>query len=493
MIIGTASYMSPEQAKGKPVDARSDIFSFGVVLYEMLTGKQPFEGENAMDVIGSILNKEPTPIQQLIPEVPQEIGRISSKTLKKDREERYQTAKDLLIDLKDVKQDLELQNKLERTSSPNREEPKTQILSATTSDAAHTTSSAEYVVSEIKRNKRGVGIAIVAFLLTIGVIGFGLYLFWGKTNKPSQSIKIERLTTNGKSVNAAISPDSKYVVYSVDEGGGESLWVRQVTASSNVQIIPPAEDVYYEGITFTPDSNYINFVKAEYEKNVDALLYQMPVLGGTQKKLITNAEGGVSYSPDGKQFAFFRSNYPNMGESALFIANTDGTEERILASRKTPETFPSRERSPAWSPDGKTIACIVETATGIGRMDVVEVNVADGSSKTVVTKEWEEINQIAWLPDKSGLLVLGVEKGSVNYSRQIWRFSYPEGEAQRITTDFNNYASMSLPSDSNALVTVQSNRISNIWVAASFNSSAFAFCILCGSTSFANPKSKIFA
>jgi serine/threonine-protein kinase len=175
MIIGTASYMSPEQAKGKPVDARSDLFSFGVVLYEMLTGKQPFDGENALDVIGSILNKEPVPIQQLIPEVPQEIGRIISKTLKKDREERYQTAKDLLIDLKDVKQDLELQNKLHYTTSPNREEPKTQILNATTSDAGHTTSSAEYLISEIKSHKRGLAIGFMVLLLAS--IGLSYWFF----------------------------------------------------------------------------------------------------------------------------------------------------------------------------------------------------------------------------------------------------------------------------------------------------------------------------
>ncbi len=192
----------------------------------------------------------------------------------------------------------------------------------------------------------------------------------------------------------------------------------------------------------------------------------MPVLGGAQKKLLTGIEGGVSYSPDGKQFAFIRDEHPSAEESSLVIANADGTGERILASRKSPEKFPARERAPAWSPDGKTIACIVETATGIGRMDVVEVNIGDGTSKSVVTKEWYEIFQIAWLPDKSGLLVLGVEKATVNYIGQIWSFSYPEGEARRITSDFNNYASMSLPSDSNAFVTVQSNRISNIWVAA---------------------------
>ena len=307
--------------------------------------------------------------------------------------------------------------------------------------------------------------AVIALLLVVFGISFAVYELWPRSDKPSQAMKIERLTTNSKSSAAAISPDGKYIVYTVDEGAQHSLWLRQVTASSNVQIIPPAEDVYYWGLTFSPDSNFINFVKVQFEKNVAWELYQMPVLGGAQKKLITNAEGGVSYSPDGKQFAFVRDEYPTAEESSLLIANADGTEERILASRKRPEKFPSRERSPAWSPDGKTIACVVETATGIGRMDVVEVNVADGTSNAVTTKEWEEINQIAWLPDKSGLLVLGVEKGSVNYVRQIWRFSYPDGEARRLTTDFNNYASMSLTTDSGALVTVQSNTISNIWVA----------------------------
>jgi TolB-like protein/Tfp pilus assembly protein PilF len=188
MIIGTAAYMSPEQARGKQIDARSDVFSFGVVLYEMLSGKQPFEGENALDVIGSILHKEPAPLSQTAPQLPRELQHIVEKCLRKDRDERYQTAKDLLIDLIDIKQALEFQNKLERTTPPNREEAKTQILGATITDKPHTTSSAEYVVSEIRNHKRGFAIGLASLLLA--AIGFG---YWFFANRSSNTKQIESI------------------------------------------------------------------------------------------------------------------------------------------------------------------------------------------------------------------------------------------------------------------------------------------------------------
>ncbi|MBA3769531.1 MAG: protein kinase, partial [Blastocatellia bacterium] len=179
MIIGTARYMSPEQARGTAVDARTDIFSFGVMLYEMLAGKPPFEGESAMETIGSILNKEPVPLSRRAPEVPHEIERIINKTLRKDREERYQTAKDILIDLKDVKQDLEFQNKLERTTAPDREDAKTQVLNATTSDIApHTTSSAHHILNNIKHHKR------LAFLGLVPLIVASIVLFYFLNGSP---------------------------------------------------------------------------------------------------------------------------------------------------------------------------------------------------------------------------------------------------------------------------------------------------------------------
>ncbi len=187
MIIGTANYMSPEQASGKAVDERSDVFSFGLVLYEMLTGKKAFEGASAMETIGLILHKEPIPLNRHKPDVPPEIERIVNKTLKKDCEERYQTAKDLLIDLKDARQELEFQNKLERSNSASFSEPDaTQIINHAETKAAHTTSSAEYIVTEIKSNKLGF---IALSVLLLAAIGFGLWFFSNRNSTNANQIK----------------------------------------------------------------------------------------------------------------------------------------------------------------------------------------------------------------------------------------------------------------------------------------------------------------
>ena len=480
MVMGTAHYMSPEQARGIEVDARTDIWSLGVLLYEMVAGRAPFAGETAIDVIASIMKTEPAPLTRYAPEIPAELQRIVAKTLDKEREDRYQGIKDLLVDLRRLKKRLDFETEMERSAPP---QSNTGAMAATGSapheaaagssskassstvivEPARATSSAEYFVSEIKRHKQAVVTAVVLLLLTISVIGFALYKLRGTSDKPSEPIGIARLTTNGKAFAAAISPDGKYVVYAVNEGGQQSLWVRQVATSSNVQIAPSAE-VAYNALTFSPDSNYINYVKKE--KNAIAALYQMPVLGGAAKKLLTNAGGEISYSPDGKQFAFVRGNYPNLGDSSLTIAQADGTGGRILVSRQKPETFPWWEgQGPAWSPDGKSIACVVGGVnSGSAPMSVIEARVADGTVKPITAQPWYEIKDVAWLQDKSGLLILAADNSASFYSQQIWRISYPNGEARRVTTDFNNYVGMSLTADSNKLVALQSNRLSNIWV-----------------------------
>jgi serine/threonine-protein kinase len=267
MIIGTANYMSPEQARGGEIDARSDIFSFGIVLYEMLAGKKAFAGETAMDIIGAILHKEPIPLNQIVPEIPHEIERIINKTLRKDRDERYQTAKDLLIDLKDIKQELEFQNKLERTTPPHREEANTQILSATTNEAVHTTSSAEYVAQEIKKHKRGFGYALIGLL--VASIGLG---YWFFTNRSANTKQIESIAVM-PFVNESGNADVEYL----SDGMTETL-ISSLSNIPNLSVKARSTVFYYKGKETSPK-------KIGEELNVQAVLLGRVVQRGDDLKL----------------------------------------------------------------------------------------------------------------------------------------------------------------------------------------------------------------
>ncbi len=190
-VVGTPYYMSPEQAKGKRIDVRSDLWSLGTVIYEMVAGHVPFEAETPSEVIGLILNKEPPPLARYDREAPPELERIVSKTLTKDLEERYQTAKELLVDLKRLKRQLDLESEIERTVPPefrtsgsaaaHTSAQVTATSQATGSRTAsgevtHQVSSAEYIASEIRRHKKGFALtAAVVFALVLATVGYFLF------------------------------------------------------------------------------------------------------------------------------------------------------------------------------------------------------------------------------------------------------------------------------------------------------------------------------
>jgi eukaryotic-like serine/threonine-protein kinase len=271
VIMGTASYMSPEQARGKPVDGRSDIFSLGVVFYEMLAGKPPFEGETSIEVIASILSKEPTPISQLIPGIPHEIERIINTTLRKDPDERFQTARDLLIDLRDVRQEFEFQNKLGRNAQANAEASKTQILNVTTGGNAHKTSSeAEYVGTGIRRQNR----VFFAGLLVLMVLaaGLGYWFFSIRGDKPPNIESIAVMPF----VNEGGNAENEYL----SDGMTESL------ISSLSQI--PRLSVKARNSVFRYKGKDINPRRVADELSVQALLLGRIVQRGGQ--LVLNLE-----------------------------------------------------------------------------------------------------------------------------------------------------------------------------------------------------------
>lgn len=324
---------------------------------------------------------------------------------------------------------------------------------------------AERFADQPRQRKGVVVVGLAAVLIAIAGVGFGLYKLMGhKAGSSFERMKITRLTDNAKAVDGTISPDGKYVVYVMADSGQQSLRLRQVAAASDVQIVPPG-DVRYEGMTFSTDSNFVYYVS---ETKGMAELYQMPVLGGTPRKLIVDIDSPVTLSPDGKRLAFLRG-YSSEGQSALMVAKADGTSEQKLAIRRNPDFFSGANNAPAWSPDGKVIACPAGTAGPEGSyMTVLQVRAEDGVVTPMTSRRWRWVRRMVWFPDGKGVIFAGQEQESS--PSQIWSLSYPGGEVHRITNDLNDYDSVSLTADGASLATVQSGLLSSIWIAPSGDS-----------------------
>jgi eukaryotic-like serine/threonine-protein kinase len=492
-ILGTTAYMSPEQAAGREVDARSDVWSLGVVLYEMIAARTPFEGASKSHIIVAITDSEPLPITHLAPEVPEALEWIIAEALTKDIGERCQTAKEMLGKLRRLKQRLESgalpmsPSELNRSASPYSSvaspinsnmvsfaEKATTIQEPGRStarrpgeiDDTQALSSVAFIATQIKQHKKvSIALLVVGFLVA-SAIGFGLYKLF---TQPKQfgPPKMTALTTggkvNGEDINGqvAISPDGRYVVCAANDAKQQaSLWLRQVSTSSLVRIVPP-ENGGYLATTFSPDGELIYYVATLERNKFVPTLYRIPVLGGTPAKVLDRVFSAIAFSRNGNQFAFVRKNQEDM---ELMLANTDGSgQPRTIAVRKQPDGFSTS--GPSWSPDGRRIACGILTGAGAGHSSVVEVPVEGGDPKPIGSERWARVGRVAWLGDGSGLIMTAQPEAS-SIGTQIWFLPYPRGETRRITNDLNGYGevSLGLTSDSGTIATIQQSSSSGIWI-----------------------------
>jgi serine/threonine protein kinase len=443
VVVGTPMYLSPEQATGGSIDARSDVFALGALLYESLTGQPPFSGGSVIEIGAQIIHFDPPSPSSINPRVSAELDRITLKGLAKKPESRYQTATEMRDDLQAAR--------LELTDEDTH---RTQRLSI--SRSAH--SSALKSISETLRRPRvSIGFMILA-LLTVAA-GSWLVIRLARTEQvtPFQNRRMTKLTNVGKTVDAAISPDGKVFADVIEDGGKQSLWLRQVEIPGAGKLVVGPIDGQFEGLTFSPDGNSIYYVVLE--NNVRDVLYRIAILGMPPEKLTENITSSVGFSADGKQIAYIKRD-TNEAESELIIASPDATEERVLAKRRAPLFF--AEFAPNWSQDGKVIACSVRDSTGGFHSTVAVVKVSDGRERILSRHDWTLVERVAWLKDNLGLVVIGTDQSTGLF--QIWHVSYPDGAVHRITNDLNSYVGLSVSADSSKLITVQADRLSSIWV-----------------------------
>jgi serine/threonine protein kinase/Tol biopolymer transport system component len=437
MAVGTIAFMSPEQARGKELDARSDLFSFGAVLYQMATGKPPFEGTTAATIFDGILNRIPQSPIELNPVLPVKLDEVIRTALEKDRDLRYQSAAEMRAELKRLKRD---------TSSG-----KVPQASGTGSAVS---------VPKARSSKRAVTGIIAALLIVAVVAGVSVWLSRRQRGFNLQNMKISQITTSGNAGAAALSPDGRYIVYVLRDGAEESLWVQQMATGSNVQLLAP-DQVHFVTVSFTPDGNYLMFVRSDKSTQNYRYLYQMPVLGGPPKQLVRDVDSAPAFSPDGQRIAYVRG-ILNPPADDILIANADGSNERLLVHRRC---FGPGTPNITWSADGRLLAMVSpEARDGISRWFLETIS-PDTSEVRDLHTFASPARAASWLPDGSGVLVAGLDPESL--LGQIWFVSYPQGEVSRFTNDLADYETccLQITRDGHSLVALQDTHLSDLWIA----------------------------
>jgi len=470
LSVGTVAYMSPEQARGDGLDSRSDLFSLGVVLYEMATGQHPFQGGTTAVVFDHILNHAPAAPVSLNAQLPAEFEQMLNRALEKDRELRYQSAADLRADLKRLQRKSSSGNVSAASSTatpaePGAGGPVTPITGVRASGAMPASGQSGAVsatgvpIAEQSSGKWRRLVYALAALLVLAAAGVAAWCFWPRS-APFAAISVSQITNAGNIEDIAFSADGRFLAEVKNDSSQRTLWVRNAATNTDAQILG-AFGNNYVGLTFSPDGNYLYFTRGTPQNNSLSALYVMPVFGGTPKELLVDIDSAISFAPDGNRFTYLKWNPDRKDQySEIHLSSKDGSNNQVIYT--TQEYL----GPPVWSPDGSRIAWTGTVPPAI----TAAIQIFDLSSKTLKTiaappgvlfqgSSGGETN-LVWTSDGRHLLVF-YKKAHTDHS-QIGIVTVPSGEFHAVTNDVNAYNQLALSGDGRTLATVLSNIDSSI-------------------------------
>ncbi|HET6462756.1 MAG TPA: protein kinase, partial [Candidatus Krumholzibacteria bacterium] len=439
-IMGTVSYMSPEQVQGKPVDARADVFSFGCILYEAATRQRPFTADSNVEIMYKILHEKPRSVEELNPQAPAELRRVIRRCLAKQPEQRAQSMKDVAIELREIVDEYD-------------------SLSASATSATLTGTGMSAMQMRRKKNVWPV-IAITAAAAAVAAFLWVGVLHRGEKNSNDQSfqnMRVNAQTNRGDVSDCAISPDGRYLAYITGRENQNSLRVRQVATGSDVEILP-VQDATLEFPSFSPDGNYVYFCKRKADAPNYRVLMSVPSLGGREQERGFDVDTRLAFSPDGKRACFAR-NYPQKGYAVLMMLDLGTGKDKELARIPGPG---GPGGAPSWSPDGKLIAVSLLYPPPKAGTTVILVDPDTGERHDFYQRSGAFLGDLSWLPDNKAIALAGFDM-SQTLSNQLFILSYPQAQLRRLTNDFNNYTNVSAGGTDVAISSTRGSALSNLY------------------------------